>query len=109
MEQILDILKDIHPLLAIIGLLVSGIIGFFIKENSRLKLEIKDLRTEYTNEIKENIRHYVEISSLIRQFIDKGDIKEIQNKINELINAVNIINNTLNYLQNRLNGLGKNG
>ena len=103
---IVDILGGINPLLGALAAFAAIVISYLVKENSAIKKENKELRDQYTSDLRENIENMVEINHTIRTFIERGDTKQIESKIDSLAGVVNIVNHTLSSLENRLNSVG---
>jgi hypothetical protein len=102
---IIDALSGINPLLGALAAFAAIVIAYLVKENNLIKKENKDLRDQYTSDLKENIENMVEINHTIRSFIERGDTKQIESKIDSLAGVVNIVNHTLTSLEHRLNSV----
>lgn len=105
MEQIVELLAGINPLLGVLGAAAIFIISYLAKQNQDLTKENRDLRSQYTSDLKENIESMVEINHTIRNFMARGDVKTVENKLDSLSNIINSINATLASLERRLNSL----
>lgn len=105
MEVIVDVLAGINPLLGVLAALAGIIFTYLYNENTALKKDNKELRSQYTSDLKENIEAMVEINHTIRTYIECGDIKGLEQKVDGLAVAISLINHTLTSMEGRLNRL----
>lgn len=102
---IVDILSGINPLLGALAALAAIIVTYLYRENVSVKKDNKELRSQYTSDLKENIEAMVEINHTIRTYIERGDSKSLEQKIDGLASAIQLVNHTLSSLEGRLNRL----
>lgn len=104
---IVDILTGVNPLLGVMAAFAAVVIGYLAKELSKVREENRNLRSQYTSDLKENIESMVEINHTIRNLIEKGDIRQLETKIDGLVNLVGLINHTLASLERNFHHNGK--